>query len=1067
MTDKNNNEAQQENNKAEKPLDDIADPKTAVNIEKKKPSKKANAKKTDLEKEGLIEKKPAKSKIKKADIAEGLIEKPEAKIAASKKTPSKKAAKAANAKVKTEGDESLEKKLSKTTAPKENKEPKKAKAASIKKAPVLTEAPTVVPSAGIEPSIQEKQNIEAAIKLNTVNLTLKVRYYTVPGQMIFITGKHELFGNGDLSLALPMQYLDETFWQANIQLNKADLPEEGIVYNYVLKNADGSVVYDWGNDKVLSFEHYSTENVVIVDAWNYAGFYQNAFYTEPFQKVLLQSNFTAVKAIQPPVVTHIFKLKAPLLEKGQALFITGNNSAFGNWQESKPVLMSRKQEEDFWTVAVDLSAVSFPVVYKYGIYDVEKQKAITLENGKDRYLDDRIETEKQTIVNDGFIVMPDHSWKGAGVAVPVFSLRSEKSMGTGEFSDLKLLADWAKKTGLKLIQILPVNDTTATHSWMDSYPYAAISAFALHPMYLNLDEMVEDSNKEILEKIRPEQRRLNQLDSLDYEEVNNLKWDIFKEVYPLQKKQVFASEDYQQFFNKNQHWLKPYAAFCYLRDKYDTADFNHWPAHKNYVAEEINALSDNAEVRDAIGIHYFLQYHLHLQLKAATEYAHKNGVIIKGDIPIGIYRNSVDAWQQPALFNMDMQAGAPPDDFAIKGQNWGFPTYNWEQMTLDGFAWWKQRFEQMSYYYDAFRIDHILGFFRIWSIPIQQVEGIMGYFQPAIPVDVHEMYEKQINFSYNRFTKPYINDQILYEVFGDQQDYVRHHFVEPDNQGNFQMKSEFATQRQVENYFATLEENAHNQWLKQALFNLISNVILFEAEGSNSQKFHIRFGVENTASFRHLDADSQYRLKQLYEDYFFRRQDDLWRKEGMQKLTALKRETNMLVFGEDLGMVPSSVPDVLAQLGILSIEVQRMPKNHGLAFFNPKRAPYLSVVTPATHDMSTIRGWWEEDRNTIQQFYHDQLGQQGYAPFFSEAWINKAIVVQHLESPAMWSIFLLQDLLGINKDIRRENPHEERINVPAITPFYWEYRMHLNLETLINATEFNEELAACIKESGR
>jgi 4-alpha-glucanotransferase len=466
---------------------------------------------------------------------------------------------------------------------------------------------------------------------------------------------------------------------------------------------------------------------------------------------------------------------------------------------------------------------------------------------------------------------------------------------------------------------------------------------------------------------------------------------------------------------------------------------------------------------DDIAVHYFAQYHLHLQLKEATAYAHKKGVIVKGDLPIGIYRHSCDAWMQPELYNMAEQAGAPPDDFAVKGQNWGFPTYNWQKMQEDGFAWWRRRFEQMSNYFDAFRIDHILGFFRIWSIPLHAVEGIMGRFVPAIPVYINEFFEKGISFDKHRYCMPYISDAVLGEFFGDAVNMVKEQYLELKH-GMYALKEEFNTQQKVAAHFAGAADVQH---IKEGLFNLISNVILFEEEGSNGAKFHFRIGMEQTASFRYLDGHAQAQLKELYVNYFFRRQDDFWFKEAMHKLPELKRSTNMLICGEDLGMVPHCVPDVMEQLGILSLEIQRMPKAVGTAFLHPADAPYLSVITPSTHDMSTIRGWWEESREKTQHFYNDILGHYGEAPYFCEPWINKAILIQHLYSPAMWSIFQLQDMLGISGALRRENPQDERINQPADPNHYWRYRMHITLEDLINEKDFAAELKGYVQASGR
>ena len=896
------------------------------------------------------------------------------------------------------------------------------------------------------------------------HITFVLNYYTKPGQNLFITAHHSLFGNGNAAEALPMEFLDAEHWKAVVPIT--DLTEE-ITYHYLLKNEDGSLVYDDGNDKKVSPASYTKNEVVILDVWDYAGYYDNALCTEPFKNVLLKNNFSSAEQPETVAFTHNMKVKAPLLSNSQVVCITGSTDALKNWDTAQPHLLIKNANENVWQIKFDLQDASLPLYYKYGVYDASKKALVHLESGNNRVLNFVSDTNSETIVNDGFIRTADNTWKGAGVAIPVFSLRTENSWGCGEFADIKTLVDWSKLVGLKLIQLLPVNDTTATKTWLDSYPYAAISAFALHAMYLNMEEMVSEENKSLSEKYLAEAKRLNGLPAVDYEAVNDIKWKLIHDVYPLQKETTFALHDYQNFFEDNKHWLEPYAAFCSLRDMFNTADFLKWNEFKKYNQTAISAFMQTPEETEKAGMYYFVQYHLHLQLKEAAAYAHSNGIIIKGDIAIGISRSSADVWQKPELFNLDMQAGAPPDAFAVKGQNWGFPTYNWAQMKEDGFAWWMQRFLQMSNYFDAFRIDHILGFFRIWSIPVDQVEGIMGHFVPALPVHISEFQQWNTYFDYKRYCKPFISNQIINDLFGDQQDFVKEHFLNRDDDNTYSLKPEVETQRRVETYFAIREKNEHNNWLKQTLFDLISNVILFEEEGSNEQLFHFRFGMEKTLSYQHLDDYTKNQLYYLSINYFYERQNEIWRQEALKKLPALKAETDMLICGEDLGLVPASVPRVMQDLGLLSLEVQRMPKDERATFANLEKAPYLSVVTPSTHDMSTIRGWWEEDRNTTQNFYNNQLGQSGEAPMYCEPWINKQIVEQHLYSPAMWSIFLLQDLMGSNGKLRRPDPHKERINVPAIPNYYWQYRMHLSLEDLQKADDFNTELKKSVINSER
>jgi 4-alpha-glucanotransferase len=888
-----------------------------------------------------------------------------------------------------------------------------------------------------------------------MKVTFRLRYRTQFGQSLYLTGKHSLLGDGDSGKAVPLQFLNGESWQVSLEWTAS--ANERISYDYILKSVDGAVAQDWGRNRTLVPAEFAGNELLVIDSWNDAGAIENVFYTEPFQSVLLANNFTEVHAPVPAEPTHTFRVKAPLLRNGQTLCLCGDGP-LGNWDTTKPVLLSRVPDEADLSVCLDLREQKFPLAYKYGVFDVARNSFVRFEDGADRLLDDSAAPSRHIVINDGFVRLPLEPWRGAGVAIPVFSLRSDRSFGVGEFLDLKSLADWGKAAGLKLIQILPVNDTTATCTSADSYPYAAISAFALHPIYINLAAVANGTNKEQLAALEPRRLLSNALDVLDYETVIRFKLDFLKQIFPSQKAATFGSKEYKTFFKENEPWLAPYAAFCALRDKFGTANFSRWPEHQKYDAEKIAGF---AEDNDDVAFYLFIQFHLHRQLQEATEYVRANGIIVKGDIAIGVFRHGADVWQEPELFHMDAQAGAPPDPFAAKGQNWGFPTYNWPRMEADGFAWWKRRFMQMRHYFDAFRIDHILGFFRIWTIPADAVEGILGHFVPALPVEAGEFAARGIAFDRERFTKPFINDAVLGEIFGEHGAMVGKTFLNVDKGGTYSLKPEFATQRQVENYFARQEKR--DALLEAGVFDLISNVIMFEVKG----KFHFRFDMEKTTSFKALPQDMQLKLREHYIDYFFRRQDDFWKRESLHKLPALKRVTNMLICGEDLGLVPACVPSVMRDLGLLSLEIQRMPKRMGQEFSRPADAPYLSVVTPSTHDMSTIRGWWEEEPALTQKFYNGELGLQGQAPREAGPETVAAVVRQHLESPAMWSIFQLQDLMGMGSQLRRADVQAERINIPADPKHYWRYRMHVTLEQLRKADSWNAELRRLIQQNGR
>ncbi len=889
-----------------------------------------------------------------------------------------------------------------------------------------------------------------------------INYSTQPGESLFVTGDIDELGNNNDRNLFPLTWLNNQLWYGSFEFEPESLNR--FRYSYIFRNREGELLHEGGQSRIADFSRAGLEELQLIDVWNFPGEYENVFYTDPFRHILLKENVAKVKPRSPRNFTHIFKVKAPLLAKHEALYISGSAEALGEWKLGDPLLMSH--EHGWWTIKLKLPREALPLHYKYGVYNTREKKQVNYESGENRLLHGDAQSKKLTIVHDGFVRLPNNTWKGAGISIPVFSLRSKDSFGVGEFNDLKRLVDWVAKTGLKMIQLLPVNDTTVTHTWKDSYPYASISAFALHPIYLNL-ESVGGKHNHLIKSLKKKQKQLNELPELDYEQVMKFKLSGLKEIFLSEKEKFLADEDFLQFFRDNKDWLVPYAAFCYLRDKNGTADFSRWKIYSRYDKNAIGKyVSPKAKHYPEIAFTYFLQYHLHLQLKEAVEYAHRNGIIIKGDIPIGVNRNSCDAWNNPDLFNMDMQSGAPPDNFAVKGQNWGFPTYNWQRMAQDNFAWWKNRFSQMALYFDAFRIDHILGFFRIWSIPVESVQGIMGYFSPALPVHIYEFGQRGMWFNYYRFCKPYITDAVLWELFGPNKEKFLS-YLDAEGNNHYSLKKEFDTQRKVQHYFSGLEENSDNTNIREGLYELISNVILFEVPGSNGQEFHFRISMESITSFRHLDWNIQQQLKNMYDDYFFHRQNDFWRKEGMSKLPPLKRSTNMLICGEDLGMVPKAVPEVMKFLGILSLEIQRMPKNDAKSFFHPADAPYLSVVMPSTHDMSPIRSWWEENREITQRFFNEELGQWGEAPLSCEPWISKAIILQHLYSPAMWSVFLLQDLMGIDDSTRRADYQSERINVPAISEYYWRYRMHIDLEQLLHEKEFNEELKKYLGASGR
>jgi len=897
-------------------------------------------------------------------------------------------------------------------------------------------------------------------------ITFRINFHTRWGENLFLTGSDKTLGEWVEQDAFPMYYVGNGEWEATIVSDKSQVFD----YKYLLKKDQHK--FEWEGGKNRKFHKSDSLVVEVRDHWRPQADADRAFQTQVFTKVLMPPPVGTVKVPLKKYNRSIqFSLSETRIPKGKTLAVVGNQKALGDWKT--PVLMD-PSEHPVWKVNISLHRVKYPVYYKYVIVDIESGKIESWEDGNERsvfYVDESAE-DIIHIQNDEKFRFGEPHWKGAGVAVPVFSLRTNEGFGIGEFNDIKKLVDWAALTGLKMIQLLPINETVATHSWLDSYPYKAISVFALHPVFLNLELLGALDDEKEMEAFATIKSDLNALPFVDYVEVTRHKSRYYKLIFDQEWTKVEKSAEYQAFFKENREWLEPYAAFCYLRDRYKTGNFHEWDKWATYDKKSIEKLVDpKTDYFEHIAVHYYIQFNLDKQLREVVDYAHERGVALKGDIPIGISPNSIEAWSKPELFNLNGQAGAPPDDFAVLGQNWGFPTYNWEEMEKDGFLWWKKRLEAMSKYFDAFRIDHILGFFRIWEIPQNALHGLLGYFKPGLPLSPYELVERGIAFDDDRMIKPYIRGHFLHEIFGEFTEEVRLNYLNETDLNAFELKADFDTQKKIYSHFTVDEDDdvlsEKEITIRDGLISLLDEVLFIRDPYSEHESYHPRISVHYTYSYAELDAEQKDKLDDLYIDFFYRRHEQFWKEEAMKKLPALVEASEMLICGEDLGMVPDTVPEVMNTLNILSLEIQRMPKNPDIEFGHPADAPYLSVCTTSTHDMSTIRGWWEENREKTQRFYHYILGHNNLAPYFAEPWICKDIINQHLYSPAMWTIFPIQDLIAMDGDLRWDETDKERINVPSDSKNKWRYRMILSMEELLAEENFNRMLAAMVHVSGR
>jgi 4-alpha-glucanotransferase len=891
-----------------------------------------------------------------------------------------------------------------------------------------------------------------------MKLTFRIEYRTAWGEMLGAT----LCGNDNQPIMLSTG--DGIRWEGSAEMTDAPagIP---ISYRYgvyrdgqCIRRESGTMPHIFCPGKKRNC-HY-----ILDDFWKDLP-QESYLYSSAFSGDYQSAN--SIKTMAPADCSITFRALCPCLHhKHQQLGICGRGAALGNWDCKQTVLMEEIQANE-WTVTLNAASLEFPLEYKFVACNADTKEVEEWEAHNNRLLCiDGMKKGEIYLTPESEVRFTSSARKVAGTAIPVFSLRSEGSFGVGDFGDLKKLIDWAVSTHQQAIQILPINDTTITNTWMDSYPYNSISIYAFHPMYIDLRQLGKLKDKEALAFYEEKRKELNALPQIDYEAVNNTKRAYLKSMYQQTGKKVLVSAEFKKFFKENEHWLLPYAAFSYLRDQYGTPNFSQWPEHNEYHADEIAAMCiPESDCYEEIAFYYYIQYNLHIQLLDAGNYAREKGIIFKGDIPIGISRNSVEAWIEPYYFNMNGQAGAPPDAFSTNGQNWGFPTYNWDVMEKDDYQWWQKRFRKMAEYFTAYRIDHILGFFRIWEIPSHSVHGLLGQFVPALPMSVDEIQSYGLTFQKDFMTKPFINENILNRIFGEKADRVKETFVQHCHDDIYEMRSEFDTQRKVEAYFAERKDEESRN-ICEGLYTLISNV-LFVPDRKHPSMYHPRIAVQNDFIFEVLSPEEKEVFNRLYNHYYYQRHNQFWYQEAMKKLPILTQSTSMLVCSEDLGMVPDCVPWVMEQLQILSLEIQRMPKNPQHEFGHVWEYPYRSVCTISTHDMATLRGWWEEDYEQTCRYYNQVLGHWGEVPTAAPGWVCEEIVRNHLECPSLLCILSFQDWLSMDEEIRYPNVDAERINVPANPRHYWRYRMHLTLEELMKSNKFNEKMKEMIDAAGR
>ena len=868
--------------------------------------------------------------------------------------------------------------------------------------------------------------------------------------------------SGEEVLKLPLQTSDGEKWACDWCVES---PEKSYTYYYSVEREGRAVKTEWliikhqldvNAKKAVAYTLYDHWKAMPEDAYLYSSAFTDCI------------NHQAPQEMKPETGSKIVRLivRAPQLRDGERLGVLGADKALGVWDVQKILPMTQHTYNE-WVADIDATHLEGRhLEFKFVAFRNAKNELLW-ETSMNRTVD-LPEMKAGELVSyeldQAFFAL--YNRKLAGMQVPVFSLRTRKSAGIGDFGDLKTMIDFVASTGQKVLQLLPINDTTITHTWTDSYPYSCISVFAIHPQYADLHALPELKDAKARAEAEKTRAELNALDKIDYEKVNDFKINYLRQIFNQEGEKMMKTAEYKAFFQDTELWLVPYAQYSYLRDKNGTADFNQWPDHQVWDEAERKALADpKTAAYKNVAFFYFVQFVLDRQMQEAHEHAKAKGVILKGDIPIGVNRNGCDVWTEPKYFNLNGQAGAPPDDFSANGQNWGFPTYNWFEMLKDGCQWWNRRFKNMARYFDAYRIDHVLGFFRIWEIPVHSVHGLLGQFAPALAMSREEIESYGLHFQEDRFTRPFITDWVLDRMFHERAGEVKEKYLDRLDDERYQMKPEVDTQRKVEALFADVTDEKE-LWLRDGLYALISDV-LFVRDHTNPGVFHPRISAQLDFIYESLYDNDKAAFNRLYNDYFYRRNNQFWYQEAMKKLPKLVQATRMLVCAEDLGMVPDCVPWVMDELKILSLELQSMPKDPSVKFGHLSRNPYRSVCTISSHDMPTLRMWWDENIQRTQEYYNTMLYRQGPAPHPLPGWLASDIISRHLTSPSMLCILSIQDWLATDEALRLPDADAERINIPANPKHYWRYRMHLNIEDLAADKRFVQNITEMISQSGR
>ncbi|MGL1902316.1 MAG: 4-alpha-glucanotransferase [Fibrobacterales bacterium] len=629
----------------------------------------------------------------------------------------------------------------------------------------------------------------------------------------------------------------------------------------------------------------------------------------------------------------------------------------------------------------------------------------------------------------------------AGVAIPLFSLRSEEGCGVGEFNDLLPFAQWCKKCDLDLIQLLPVNDTGE-----ESSPYGAKSAFALNPIFLHLDSIEGVSKYTAL--LKKKKKYFNDSERVLYSELYRFKMEILKKVYTDQSSIVAGDTQFHKWIESNS-WVRTYCAYSVLKEKNSKKSWQEWGDEKNPTIKMIDTLWEKEW--EEVLFYAWVQFIAEDQFLKVVQSLDAIGVKIKGDIPILINEDSADVWGMRKFFDLSMRAGAPPDMFSYTGQNWGFPCYKWETIEKDDFSWWKMRLAQSAKFFHAIRIDHVLGFFRIWQTQESEQSGMLGVFNPYKPITIDTLQGMGFSDQTIRYlTHPVYSKEYICDLMGEYCGEAISRYFSEIEPGEFKLGESVDSEKKIN----SLNESSEVKDILRTIY--WNRVFISHTEG----EYYPFWYYYDAPVFTGLPDHEQKVLGDLI-NHNNGIQEEIWEHFGRKLLGMMAQETDMLVCAEDLGVVPNCVGKVLQELGMLSLKIERWARDYhadGAPFINPSHYPRLSVCSPSCHDSSTLRGYWEEEWD--RENYYPLLNNEGECPTELTSALARKIIERNLNSNSLLTIIPFQDYMALDGSmIKDENPDDERINIPGtMDETNWTWRMDKSIEELLKSKTYNKLL---------